>query len=141
MSGQPSVSGQTPAQSSVAGATEPYFPESFKKLQGIEQKIVEAVELSGQTMEELSRMGKADREKLTQLCKQFLENVRDVKRSIRDAVLDSPAELVNRSSDYASKFAAETAASKVSVALMHVEAMEAALSQAKAAGAADAAEP
>uniref|UniRef100_A0A061SL31 Uncharacterized protein n=1 Tax=Tetraselmis sp. GSL018 TaxID=582737 RepID=A0A061SL31_9CHLO len=43
MSGQPSVSGQTPAQSSVAGATEPYFPESFKKLQGIEQVYLKSL--------------------------------------------------------------------------------------------------
>mmetsp|Transcript_21585 Transcript_21585/g.59985 ORF Transcript_21585/g.59985 Transcript_21585/m.59985 type:complete len:193 (-) Transcript_21585:15-593(-) len=110
-------------------STAPCLPEAFKRLQAVEQKIVDSVELCGSTMEELSKMGGANKEKTTELCKAFLENMRDIKAALHEAIISNSQAngTSNQCSDYVAKFTAMTAASKVEVSLMHLERVEAAL--------------
>eukprot|EP00873_Tetraselmis_striata_P011138 jgi/Tetstr1/431402/TSEL_021092.t1 len=114
-----------PAVPPNGSAPEPYLPESFRRLQEVEQKIVGSIEIVAQTMEELSRMGSAGKEKTAGLCQQYLENIRDIKVALNEAILTIPDGIPNKCSDYVSKFAAITAATQVDVTLQHLEAIEA----------------
>ncbi|KAK9836328.1 hypothetical protein WJX81_005572 [Elliptochloris bilobata] len=95
--------------------SEELFPEDFRKLQACEQNIVRAVELAGEVVEELAKVGQADAAFAQRLCSQFLQTVKEVQDVLVAAVqrFANPAQLKNNS--YLARVQASVAERKVAV--------------------------
>ncbi|KAF5841563.1 hypothetical protein DUNSADRAFT_12261 [Dunaliella salina] len=112
------------ADQQPAGATV-QFSSEFRRLQRIEQCIINAVEAAGNVTEELSKFGSTckNQEAVEQQCQAFLEHIKVAQDLVHEIASTPATDRGFEATVYQSMARAHLASEKVSVVAQHMQTM------------------
>mmetsp|Transcript_10530 Transcript_10530/g.28825 ORF Transcript_10530/g.28825 Transcript_10530/m.28825 type:complete len:138 (+) Transcript_10530:2735-3148(+) len=110
---------QQPADATVQ------FSKEFRRLQSIEQCIINAVEAAGSVTEELSKFGSTckNQEAVEQQCRAFLDHIKVAQDLVHEIAATPAADRGFEATVYQSMARAHLASEKVSVVAQHMQTM------------------
>mmetsp|Transcript_35565 Transcript_35565/g.78960 ORF Transcript_35565/g.78960 Transcript_35565/m.78960 type:complete len:153 (+) Transcript_35565:69-527(+) len=96
----------------------------LKRIQEIEQNVIACIDISAAIAEELSKIGMVDQQKVTELCTEFMNNIKAAQSLVHQAVLAHTSEKPFEANCYPALARAHLAYEKAQVIASHLQGMQ-----------------